>query len=70
MKTIIKKGVGKTKIEKQNEKEYVKKCWNCKSIFIYQNEDLFNSYDYGRFVSCPKCASSNSILFKRKFKRK
>lgn len=70
MITILEKGTGKTRAEKRNEKTYIKKCWNCKSKFTYQLEDLNMSYDLDCFVDCLNCGASNSILFKMRYKGK
>lgn len=71
MKIIIKECKEKTKSQKYREKIYIKKCWNCKSIFTYQNEDIIHSYNWDEFneVKCPVCASFEEIIIKRRYKK-
>ena len=68
MKNIIKKGVNKTKIGKRNEQKYIKKCWNCKTIFTYQHEDINYTFEKGDWVYCPECHCCCGILFHKKYK--
>ena len=73
MKKVIKVGAAKTKTDKKAEQLYVKKCWNCKSVFTYQNEDIevvLGCYPGAIWteVSCPVCNQDNDITFKRRYK--
>ena len=73
MKKVIKVGVVKTKTDKKAEQLYVKKCWNCKSVFTYQNEDVevyfgMSAPDMWRDVTCPVCNHENDLTFKRRYK--
>ena len=73
MKKIIKVGVVKTKTDKKAERLYVKKCWNCKTVFTYQNEDIDVHFgmiapDMWREVICPICNHGNDLTFKRRYK--
>ena len=75
MKMIIEKCEKKTKREKQNEKIYIKKCWNCKSKFTYQKEDIQTHLgfdpDYWEDVECPVCYHRCDIGFiKRRYREK
>ena len=61
MITIIKRGKGKTQVEKENERRYVTKCKNCRTKFIYNNQDkkrIINEY-----VVCPVCENCCFIAF-------
>lgn len=73
MKKVIKIGKGKTKTYKKAEQLYVKKCWNCKSVFTYQNEDIgvhlgMSAPDIWRDVICPVCNYKNDITIKRRYR--
>lgn len=64
---------GKTKLEKKEEKTYIKKCWNCKSKFTYQNEDIKIGVglppDITEEVTCPVCYIRNNIIFKKRYRK-
>lgn len=68
MKKTIIKGVGKTKKQIRNEKLYIKKCWNCRSKFLYQREDINYNFDDFSWVSCPECHANCDILFKKRYR--
>lgn len=70
MKTIIKKGEGKTRLEKKAEIKYIHKCWNCGCEFTYQLEDIkFNWLGENEVIICPACEFENlSPLIKKKYK--
>ncbi len=54
---------------KKNETQYIKKCKYCKSTFIYENEDYYSDYSYGKKnIKCPYCREVNKIRFKIIFK--
>ena len=54
---------------KKNETQYIKKCKYCKSTFIYENEDYYSDYSYGKkHIRCPYCREVNKIRFKIVFK--
>lgn len=63
MKTILKQG---TK-EKPEDKVYFMRCWTCGCEFTYQKSDICCSLD-NRYVYCPDCKYSCTILFQRKYK--
>lgn len=54
---------------KKNETQYIKKCKYCKSKFLYENEDYYSDYSYGKkHIKCPYCKEVNKIRFKIIFK--
>lgn len=54
---------------KKNETQYIKKCKYCKSKFLYENEDYYSDYSYGkRKIKCPYCREVNKIIFKITYK--
>lgn len=54
---------------KKNETQYIKKCKYCKSKFLYENEDYYSDYNYGRKnIKCPYCREVNKVRFKTIFK--
>ena len=71
MLTIIKECKKKTVKQKIDEKVYIKKCWNCKSKFTYQKEDIETTLgfppDIWEEVSCPVCNSCNCVNFKIRY---
>ena len=70
MITIIKEGKGKTTSQKYRERIYIKKCWNCKSKFTYQNDDInLNCLYQTNEVKCPVCGVFSTLLIKRKYRK-
>lgn len=71
MITIIKECKKKTKERKRADRQYIKKCWNCKSKFLYQDEDveviLSMCPDMLQSVTCPICYHKNDIYIKNRY---
>lgn len=69
---IIEKG---NKADKQDNKIYVKRCYNCGTKFTYQYEDIFAWIGYDdcyspKNVGCPECNKRNMIFIKRRYRGK
>ena len=71
MLTIIKECKKKTVKQKSADKVYIKKCWNCKSKFTYQKEDIKTTLGYPpdiwEEVYCPVCNACNCVNFKIRY---
>lgn len=73
MLKIIKLGKGLSRNEKaktyREKTHYIKKCYNCKTKFTYQFEDIRVYVEGDEYVTCPKCNDSNYIFFRRKYRK-
>lgn len=71
MREIIKECKKKTTKQKIDERVYIKKCWNCKSKFTYQREDVSVNLglapDYFEDVECPVCKTCNLLTIKIRY---
>lgn len=51
------------------DKKYIKKCYNCKSVLIYNKDDLFPDMEMDLCIKCPICNKYNYIgLFHKRYK--
>ena len=66
---ILKEGIKPTKSEKKSQKEYIKKCRNCKCVFIYQRKDTLNCWDAWNMVRCPSCDYLCDIIIPRRYRK-
>ena len=67
---IIRKGT-RDKVVEWGDREYIKKCKNCNTIFIYKNKEAKYGYmyDVGKYVTCPNCKAGLDIgLFRKRYK--
>ena len=68
---ILKEGTKPTRIDKNQQKEYIKKCWNCKCEYIYHQteiECICLGEDFVNTIVCPYCNYRNNIFIKRRYR--
>lgn len=65
---VLKEGIKPTKSEKKAQKEYIKKCRNCKCVFTYQKRDMHMAYDEWNWVDCPCCHHYCNIIIPKRYR--
>ena len=57
------------KYGKNSNNQYIKRCSDCKSLLVYDNEDLKFDLDFDEYIECPVCNNRIYIgMFKIKYK--
>lgn len=65
---ILKEGIKPTRSEKKAEKEYIKKCRNCKCVFVYQKRDIRECWGDWNWVECPCCKHCCNVILPRRYR--
>lgn len=65
---VLVEGEENNRKNKKENREYIKKCRNCKCVFTYQKKDVLIRYDNMKVVYCPCCKHYCNIIFPRRYR--